>query len=192
MTHQNQRLLSFSSALALSLILVLAGCGVDHGSNSGQPSGTPDSQFFRTDSNGAAGPVAQGVKPIKGTRVAVPEDQTVLIDGSVGGAVALHEYSLSVPAGAFEGTLEVKVEDPDNGFVECKLYPEGLAFDVPVTLTMDLSSIAIADGESATIYWWDPSAGVWVDMHGTWDPATRTVSAQLPHFSDYRGGRAGW
>jgi hypothetical protein len=163
--------------VAVGLVLGLAGCGADGRLTAPAP---------------GQGTVQAGVNPVvqksdspKVNTISVP------IDGAIGGVVAIGHSILTISPGAFVGTKTITMECDNASGKECRLYPEGLQFSRPVQLTIKLRGSAI-DGPGATIYWWDPMAGLWVDIMGTYDANGHTVTADLQHFSVYRGGRAGW
>lgn len=178
-------------ALAFTLLLVLAGCGSQGDPSTARPGGSTDAPFY-LDLSG--GPDAQGLTGRGGASAPLTpptNSQSFLVDGSRGDVLTFRRFTLRIPPGAFQGQRLITIEDPENGFVECRLYPEGMQFDLPVTLSMDLANTS-ADGRDATIYWYDPSAEVWVDLGGTYAVADHSVWVRLQHFCSYRGGRAGW
>lgn len=129
-------------------------------------------------------PVPDG--PVDGTT-------TLVIDGSAGGALSCGRFALIIPPGAFRGTEAITIEHTSDLYVECKLGPEGLQFDVPVTLVIDLANTS-GDAGDATVYWYDPNPllTLWVDIGGAYDPVTHTIATELAHFSTFRPGRTGW
>lgn len=69
--------------------------------------------------------------------------------------------------------------------VECG--PEGTAFDPPASLTFTVPAETWAglDPDLLVVKWYDPTAGRWVDLETTVDPETRTVTAEVSHFSTF-------
>ncbi len=65
--------------------------------------------------------------------------------------------------------------------------PAGAVFDPPVTLTYTLSTEEWAKigGAAPKVMWYDPASKAWQEVPATVDPATRTVTARVPHFSIY-------
>ncbi|MCK9306534.1 MAG: hypothetical protein M0P17_03285, partial [Methanoculleus sp.] len=64
--------------------------------------------------------------------------------------------------------------------------PAGATFDPPVTLTYTLSEgewEGIDDPATLRVMWYNPGTGEWQEVPATVDPATRTVTAQVSHFS---------
>ncbi len=64
--------------------------------------------------------------------------------------------------------------------------PSGATFDPPATLTYTLSEEEwgrIGDPATLRVVWYNPGTGAWQEVPATVDPATRTVTAQVSHFS---------
>lgn len=193
-----------NAAVTLLPLLLLGGCGSDANLDPVNPAPASDgSQFYQSD-DGTAGPLALGSKGGKapkggdsdaeegGSAMGGSISVSATIDGSRGGSITNGRYRLIFPAGAFPGTQTITIEDPGNGYVECHLYPEGLTFAKQVILQVSLLGTTGMGEHGATIYWYDPVAGSWVDIDGSYVAPTQSVVARLDHFSIYRSGRAGW
>ncbi|WP_292393247.1 hypothetical protein [Methanoculleus sp. UBA303] len=66
--------------------------------------------------------------------------------------------------------------------------PAGATFNPPAVLTYTLSGeewAKIDKGATPKVMWYNPETGKWQDVPATVDPATRTVTAQISHFSIY-------
>ncbi|HOI59621.1 MULTISPECIES: hypothetical protein [unclassified Methanoculleus] len=64
--------------------------------------------------------------------------------------------------------------------------PAGATFDPPVTITYTLSEEEwerVSDPATLQVMWYNPGTGEWQEVPATVDPATRTVTAQVSHFS---------
>ncbi|MFA5614468.1 MAG: LPXTG cell wall anchor domain-containing protein [Methanoculleus sp.] len=64
--------------------------------------------------------------------------------------------------------------------------PAGATFDPPVTLTYTLSEEEwgrISDSTTLQVMWYNPGTGEWQEVPTTVDPVTRTVTAEVSHFS---------
>jgi hypothetical protein len=64
--------------------------------------------------------------------------------------------------------------------------PAGATFDPPITLTYTLSEEeweGVSDPTTLQVMWYNPGTGEWQEVPATVDPATRTVTAQVSHFS---------
>lgn len=121
------------------------------------------------------------------------EEPTVVsqvIDGAVGGVITNGRYIVRLSPGAFTGQRTIEVVDPHAEDLRCVLYPEGLYFDAPVSVEIDLTGTG-ADVPGMTVEWWDPVGEAWVDMGGQYVAPEHSVVCPLEHFSAYRP-RAGW
>ncbi len=64
--------------------------------------------------------------------------------------------------------------------------PDGATFDPPISLTYTLSEdewARIGEGLRPTVMWYNPESGEWQEIAATVDPATRTITAEVSHFS---------
>jgi hypothetical protein len=197
----NGRTLATHGLLALAIavfLLAAGGCGTDRSAAPGSPMLSSDQGIWVRDlASSEVGPLAQGHKtpnggsPAGSAAAATPRSM-VTINGAVGGVLSNDRITLEIPPGAFAGSRQISLEvDNVNGYIECRLFPEGLQFNQPVQLIMSLLN-STGDLQGTTVYWYDPATGIWVDMLGAYDPLAHSVVAELHHFSDYRAGRAGW
>jgi hypothetical protein len=118
--------------------------------------------------------------------------RTRLVKALKGGDVKYGRYTVTFPSGALPRDTYITVRDPGSGYLMCNLEPEGIHFNVPVDLEVDLKNTGIS-GSDWTIFWWNPTAGVWEDQEGTF--SGDKVNAPLSHFSTYapgKAGKAGW
>jgi hypothetical protein len=68
------------------------------------------------------------------------------------------------------------------------IEPSGTTFDPPATLAFNYDPAALPDGisgKSLYIALWDPVNNKWLDLGGTVDPVTQTVSLEVQHLSTY-------
>ncbi|MBU1699780.1 MAG: hypothetical protein KJ970_04660 [Candidatus Eisenbacteria bacterium] len=186
------------ATFAAVIVLMIVGCSDD---NSMEPTAAAP-QFARI-IDGSIESDASMVRSLTPEKKTVTDEgdgsqeytmESYPIDPKVGGEYTQGRFTLTVPPGATGDTLNLTVKDltSDRGQVIVELGPHGVEFDQRVTLTIDLSGTTLADYSDVTIYWYNEETGEWVDMNGTYDPMTRSVSAELEHFSLYGGGRAGW
>jgi len=191
MNPQRPIALILAGILVASVALLLPGCSSERSRNElSSPAPSSDEQFYRVlEPAGDVAPQARSARAVEvleeiGTKVE-------FFQGQKGGVIHLGRLTLTVPPGALRGPQNIRMDVLGNGYVETNLFPEGLTFETPALLEMNLRGTDF-DGGDATIYWYDPAAGAWIDLHGTYDPKTHKVSAEIPHFSSYRSGRAGW
>jgi hypothetical protein len=121
------------------------------------------------------------------------------IDGGKGGSLHNGRFDLEVPPGAWEGEMTVTLTVPDPALMQCQISidkPEANQFKVPVMLYGHCDNAVSVDSSEEMIFvCQDDLTGEWKEVQGsTSSTATATVSAALPHFSNYGvvGGKAGW
>jgi hypothetical protein len=123
--------------------------------------------------------------------------QTLDLTGSLGGSLANGRWSVSIPAGAVDGDVVVRlgVSSPTSSDCQLEMWPaDKNHFLVPATLTVDCRGISRLLLANYVIFWHDPATGRWVPVPGSKvDLVAGTVSAPLQHFSQYAvGTKAGW
>jgi hypothetical protein len=117
--------------------------------------------------------------------------QTFSLDASKGGKFKFDRYTLDFPPNAVAGDAQVTISMSSSAIVECDLSisPAELNhFSQPVTLTMDLHGTNATPQNLAGVYIYWQAPGGWTKVGHKTDPVNFTVSADLQHFSVYRGG----
>ena len=186
--------LAVASACSLVAgLLTTSGCGVEEplSPSAGEAASSPWIGDLSRE-GGSLGEAPSGRGRGRPPWADVPVHAEAHIDPARGGRLQSGRHVLDVPAGALPWTVPFTMDYYNRGVVSLELGPHGAQFDVPVTLTIDLHGTTARPSDDITLYWWDEANGVWVDVGGTWDPSTMTLTTQLDHFSCYRPGRAGW
>lgn len=186
-----------ASAAVAALLSFLLGCGTSptapqnlggslvQGGNSSPP-------MLKVNPDGSVSYVQLTQVNASGTIAA--QSSSAKIDGNRGGTVTCGRFTVIVPPGAFVGpaTITVSVADPTVLICDLSIAPQAAnKFKVPVQLVTDLSNLNVSPGNQ-TIYWYNPTQNLWVDMDAAPDASAKTVTANLNHFSKYGAGKAGW
>ena len=184
------RLLAFSRRLLLPLFGAVALAAVGCNSQSTTPGpGPSDPTFVSVPQDGTDTPLAASAAP------RAPLSVTRRISALTGGTIVCGRHTLTLLPGSLLTDTDITVVDmsPSLGVVEAQLYPEGLHFVAPVTLSMRIGD-AVGSANGYHIYWRDPLLGLlpWIDVGGVLSPDGKSVSTVLLHFSRYRAGKAGW
>ncbi|MEZ4652392.1 MAG: hypothetical protein R3E12_02000 [Candidatus Eisenbacteria bacterium] len=189
-----KRILSLSTVpVTLAGMLILSGCGTN---DPASPGASTDASWIgdmhqddvalgkggHGNGNGGSGRVASQA----------PVHAQQLVNPGLGGEIDTGRYTLIVPPGALPSAALYTVDYKNAGIIEVELGPHGAQFNAPVTLRIDLTGTTASPNDDITLYWWDEDSFSWVDVGGTWDPATMTLTTQLDHFCTFRPGRAGW
>jgi hypothetical protein len=186
--------LAVASAFSLVAgLLTTSGCGVEEPLSPSVDDAGPSPWIGDLSREGAS--LRQGREDHGGGRppwAQAPVHAEIPIDPAIGGRLHSGRHTLDVPPGALPWTVPFTMDYYNHGVVSVELGPDGAHFAVPLTLSIDLHGTTALPTDDITLYWWDEANGVWVDVGGTWDPSTMTLTTQLDHFSCYRPGRAGW
>jgi hypothetical protein len=116
-----------------------------------------------------------------------------MITAADGGEVALAEagVKLSIPAGALAADTMISAEViSKSGLMDAEQLagnvvefgPDGLQFDAPVTLELEVGDANIPDDAEVSLAWFDVKAKQWVDLPGS-KLEGGTVSAETTHFT---------
>ncbi|HOS67588.1 MAG TPA: hypothetical protein PLI54_06595, partial [Methanoculleus sp.] len=150
---------------------------------SAAPTAAPEVQTGQASlATSASGEVLEtvAVRTAGGTgTVTIPEGTTALdAGGNPLGEVTCREVAPAEVPAAPPGTTVA---------VALNCGPAGATFDPPVVLTYTLSAEEWAEIGSATpkVIWYNPGTGKWQEIPATVDPAARTITAEVAHFSIY-------
>ena len=180
---------SFAASVVVAL---LAGCARQPLAPVAHAPNTYDHPLFARVPDAAVTTGGDSLGPLTGS---------ACIDGAQGGDVQVGRFHVIVPPGAFAGTATLSITIPDPAVVSCQLGispPEANGFAVPVLLVADCAGVTNVDLANCGTLWYDPSADLWRTVSGTAvDLQNSTVTAKLPHFSEYGvadllEGKAGW
>lgn len=121
------------------------------------------------------------------------EKTEALIKAADGGEVALAEagITLTIPAGALASDETITAEVVSKkGLLDAEhlagnvveFGPDGLTFEAPVTLELDLAGASIPDDAKVAIAWYDAAKEKWNDLPGSAMQGGK-VTAQTTHFT---------
>lgn len=130
------------------------------------------------------------------TQTLQKDSATFAVFGSNGGTLSTGAHTLYVPAGAVSGPtiFAIQVVSGQNIYVQLRAYDNKTGepvtvFATPVKLTLSYSQTYFTEPSVlSVIYLPNGLSGDMVPMPSTVDQTTQTVSAWLPHFSDYTLG----
>lgn len=174
-------------ACIASMLLALAACG---GSDDPAPSPAPSPTPAPTP---APAPNPNGPLPIATPAGSPQGTSTSASLGSAGGRLSSSDGKLkiTVPAGALSGPATLSIQPVGNGApgrigTGYRLLPEGIAFAKPVQLSFSYTEADVAGSSAEALgVATQQASGTWRWQDGTLDSASRTVTANTTHFSDW-------
>jgi len=148
------------------------------------PTATPEVQAGQAPlATSASGEVIETVtvRTADGTGAVTIREGTTALDagGNPIGEVTCREVAPAEVPAAPPGTTVA---------VALNCGPAGATFDPPAVLTYTLSAeewAGIGDGATLSVMWYNPASKAWQEIAATVDPATRTITAEVAHFSIY-------
>ena len=195
---------TFASGAVTALDLSVAGSGGGGGggntggSGGGGSSKDPGSELTYDPNAPAAPEIFTGNAPLTTSAAGVVLTPVTVTTEDKAGAVTIPEGTTARdqdgnPLGEVTCAEVAQAEVPPappgtNIAIALVCGPTGATFDPPATLTYTLSAeewAQIGEGATPKVMWYSPEAGEWQEIAATVDPATRTVTAQVDHFSIY-------
>lgn len=109
------------------------------------------------------------------------------ISASTGGVLSLLDVTLVVPPGAVKQDTTFSIDIPDDEVFFNEFGTDGLVFEVPVTVTMSYRDADLSGVDESTIRigWLNNATGQFENVECEVNRLTKTVTAQLYHFSAY-------
>jgi len=196
----------FAAALLVASVVLVAGSGCGHAptapvttTGAGVNAGVAAAPGNAGESSGLISTLGSTVGTVVGGLVNLVV-RTLNIVGSLGGSLTNGRWRVDVPAGAIDGNATISISVTGSQSSECQLDitpADRNHFSVPVTLTIDCSSVPSTELRNYVVFWFNPATNAWEAVAGsTVDLNTKTVSAPLHHFSRYSAGpadgKAGW
>lgn len=119
------------------------------------------------------------------------------IDANTGGTIDIANSKdaaacrLIVPAHALDSNTTITAElrevwEADSSYLDFDFGPDGLTFNQPVVLVIDVNLFADPNLKYVDWFWYHPCANRWV-LQGRFIPRNGQIKIILNHFSKYRG-----
>lgn len=105
--------------------------------------------------------------------------------GKAGGTLQVGPHTLTIPKGALSTTVLISGEAPVDNTRRVNLYPEGLQFATPASLTLDYSQCSLVVGLLPRVAYIDDNQSILTYLPSVNDLSDQTVTGQIPHFSGY-------
>jgi len=186
--------------LSAFLVLSLSECD---GTN--QPSGPDPAVLQKTTEDLPTSEIARAADSLL-LRVCEREDGEIGKSkarvGLAGGTLSRADHHLTIPAGALDRTVGIRFIIPPTDYLECRLEPHGLEFNLPVSLVFSYDGICWDDDDSGDdddleesdfkVAYFNPDTEVWEPIPTAVDTVLNTATGSLEgivgftnHFSRY-------
>lgn len=109
------------------------------------------------------------------------------VPASTGGTLYLGEFKFYIPPGALDHDTVITITQTSDRYIEMDFGPDGTQFDPPATMTVSYATANLRNIKPAnlTISWFNTATNQWVNIGGTVNQSTMTVSASISHFTQY-------
>ncbi len=120
-----------------------------------------------------------------GTLAATSVTQVI---GRAGGSIKVGPHTLRVPQGALTRAVAITADlDGDEGYNQVRLYPHGLQFRTPASLTMSYANCDVGDGSRLPYLQivYKHASQIVESEPSVHDLAQQTVTGEISHFSNF-------
>lgn len=110
-----------------------------------------------------------------------------MVPASTGGTLYLGEFKFYIPPGALDHDTVITITQTSDRYIEMDFGPDGTQFDPPATMTVSYATANLRNLKPAnlSISWFNTATNQWVNIGGTVNQSTMTVSASISHFTQY-------
>lgn len=177
------------SALA-TLTLVLSSCMQEHALAPATTQESADQNFLKQGRGGNDGNCANAASSnllLVRKREEAEDGVSKALIGPAGGVLTHALHQVIVPAGALNDTVTLTFSMPVSDTLMFELGPDGIHFNLPVTVVLDYDHACRNGLDPETFYAsvFNPATGEWESVPSTVDVLNDDVIAETPHFSRY-------
>ncbi len=184
-------------ASSLAALLLISGCGEQHpkaplSSNPEATKSTASLNKRTTDPSISASTVSD----IRVARYNILDRSLMLIEdlstsqlvkASTGGTLYFGEFKFYIPPGSLAKDTIISITMTNDKYIQMDFGPDGTQFNPPAVMTVSYATANLKKikPSSLSISWFDTTKSQWIDIGGTVDQSTMTVSAPVTHFTEY-------
>lgn len=110
-----------------------------------------------------------------------------LVKASTGGTLYFGEFKFYVPPGALANDTIIGITMTSDKYIKMDFSPNGTQFDPPATMTVTYATANLSkiSPSKLSISWFDTATNQWINLGGTVNISTMTVSVPVMHFTEY-------
>lgn len=110
-----------------------------------------------------------------------------MIKANTGGTLYLGEFKFYVPPGALANDTMISITMTNDKYIQMDFGPDGTQFDPPAVMTVSYATANLQNFKPSnlSISWFDTTQNKWINIGGTVNQSTMTVSVPVTHFTEY-------
>lgn len=110
-----------------------------------------------------------------------------LVKASTGGTLYFGEFKFYIPPGSLANDTIISIRMTSDKYIQMDFGPDGTQFNPPATMTATYATANLKNKKpsSLSISWFDTVTDQWIDLGGTVNQKTLTVSVPITHFTEY-------
>ncbi len=110
-----------------------------------------------------------------------------LVKASAGGTLYLSEFKFYIPPGSLAKDTNISITMTSDKYIQVDFGPDGTQFNPPATMSVSYATANLQNTQSSklSISWFDTATNKWVNIGGTVNQSTMTISAPISHFTEY-------
>ncbi len=110
-----------------------------------------------------------------------------LVKASTGGTLYFGEFEFYIPPGSLANDTIISITMTSDKYIQMDFGPDGTQFNPPATMKVTYATANLKDikPSNLSISWFDTATKQWINLGGTVDQSTMTVSVPITHFTEY-------
>jgi hypothetical protein len=109
------------------------------------------------------------------------------VKASTGGTLYLGEFKFYIPPGSLAKDTMISIAMTSDKYIQMDFGPDGTQFNPPATMTVTYATANLKNlkPSNLSISWFDTTKNQWINLGGSVNQSTMTVSVPVTHFTEY-------
>lgn len=110
-----------------------------------------------------------------------------LVKASTGGTLYFGEFKFYIPPGSLAKDTIISIAMTSDKYIQMDFGPDGTQFNPPATMTVNYAKANLdkISPLKLSISWFDTATNQWINLGGTVNQGTLSVSVPVSHFTEY-------
>jgi hypothetical protein len=110
-----------------------------------------------------------------------------LVKASTGGTLYFGEFKFYIPPGSLANDTIIGITMTSDKYIQMDFSPDGTQFNPPATMTVTYvtANLNKISPSKLSISWFDTATNKWINLGGTVNQSTLSVSVPISHFTEY-------